>query len=171
MSPDYVFTCSGFQDWKHARGKGGSLTYHDSQCIKHKHAVLTWNQHCQSVANHETTISVQLDNERMKVITENRKCIKGLLECLLYCAQQGIGIRGHRETDLDDMSINVGNFRSLVILRSRHDELFKKKLATGPRNASWLGHDMQNELLSTMAQFVSAKITAEVKESKYYTLI
>ena len=105
----------------------------------------------------------------MKVITENCKYLKGLLECLLYCAQQGIRIRGHCE-NMDDMSINVGNFPSLVMLMSRHD-VFKQKLNTRPRNASWLGHDIQNELLSMMAQFLSAKITAEVKEAQYYTLI
>ena len=78
MSSDHVFTCSGFRNWKHVRGKGGSLIYHDSQFIKHKYVVLTWNQYCQSVDNHDTTISAQLDNERIKVTTENRKYLKRL---------------------------------------------------------------------------------------------
>ena len=107
----------------------------------------------------------------MKIITQNRQYVKELMECLLYSAQQRIGIRGHRESNMDDISVNVCNFRSLVLLRSRHDELFKERLATGPRNASWIGHDMQNELLSIMANFVSDKITAEVKAAKYFTLI
>ena len=166
-SPDQLFSCTGFQDWKHALGKKGTMAYHDRNCIKHKHAVLVWNQYRQNVDN-VTTISAQLNNERMKIITQNRQYVKGLMECLLYCAQQGIGIRGHRESNMDDISVNVSNFRSLVLLRSRHDELFKERLATGPRNASWIGHDM---LLSIMANFVSDKITAEVKAAKYFTLI
>ena len=67
----------------------------------------------------------------------------------------------------------MGNFRSLVVLQSRHNETVKQRLETGPRNVSWPGHDMQNELISTMAhgQWVLSKIIAEVKEACYYTLI
>ena len=78
------------------------------------------------------------------------------MECLLYCAQQGIALRGHLETNLEDGSVNIGNFRSLIVLQSRHDEAVRKRLREGPRNASWLGHDMQNELLSAMAQWVKS---------------
>jgi len=58
-----------------------------------------------------------------------------------------------------------------MILRSRHNEIVKQQLDGGPRNASWLGHDMQNELMSTMANWVLSKIVAEVKEARYFTLI
>ena len=68
------------------------MAYHDRNCIKHKHAVLTWNQYRENV-NNVTTTSAQLNNEQMKIITQNRQYVKGLMECLLYCAQQGIGIR------------------------------------------------------------------------------
>ena len=40
-----------------------------------------------------------------------------------------------------------------------------------PRNASWLCHEIQNELFSAMAQWVLSKITAEVKEAGYFTII
>ena len=58
-----------------------------------------------------------------------------------------------------------------MILQSRHDNVVKQRLSEGPRNASWLSHEIQNELLSTMAQWVSSKITAEVKEADYFTII
>ena len=82
-----------------------------------------------------------------------------------FCAQ-GIALRGHRETNLEYLSVNVGNFRSLMILQSGHDNV-KQRLSEG-RNASWLSREIQNELLSSMAQWVSSKLTAE---ANYFTKI
>ena len=46
--------------------------------------------------------------------------MKAILECILFCCQQGLPLRGHREMiDTEDSSINIGNFRSLVVLQSR----------------------------------------------------
>ena len=89
----------------------------------------------------------------------------------MFCAQQGIAFRGHRETQVLDLSVNVGNFRSLVRLLSRHIAVVRDRLESGPKNASWLGHDIQNELVSVMAKWVLSKIIAEVKNARYYTII
>ena len=62
------------------------------------------------------------------------------MKCLLCCSQQGIALRGHREADLEDMSVNVGNFRSLLLLQAQHD-VVSEQMLSGPKNASWLGHD------------------------------
>ena len=40
ISPDKTLSCSGFRYWKHARGKEGTLTFHDSMHSKHKEAVI-----------------------------------------------------------------------------------------------------------------------------------
>ena len=170
VGTDKTFTSKGFRDWKHAKGKGGTLTYHDRQCSTHKQAVLCWKQY-KSVVASDTSILAQLDRQGKKTIKDNRQYVKCLMECLLYCAQQGIALRGHLETNLEDGSVNVGNFRSLMVLQSRHDDAVRKRLREGPRNASWLGHDMQNELISAMAQWVLCKIIAEVKSARYFTII
>ena len=54
-----------------------------------------------------------------------------------------------------------------MTLQSRHNDVVKQRLSEGPHNASWLCHEIQNELLSAMAQWVLLKITAEVKEAGY----
>ena len=76
------------------------------------------------------------------------------MECLLHCSQQGIALRGHREADLEDMSVNVGNFQSLLLLQARHDDVVRERMLSTPKNASWLGHDLQNSLISIMAEWV-----------------
>ena len=104
VNADRCLTYSDFCDWKHARGKGGTLTNHDS-CAKHKDATLSWKQYQSTVVN-DTSIAVQIEKGRIKTVTENRRYVKSLMECLLYCSQQGIALRGHREADLEDMSVN-----------------------------------------------------------------
>ena len=115
-----AFIHTGFRDWKHATGKRGILSYHDSKCSTHKDAVVAWKQFQLSQAK-DTSIGVQLDRQGKKIIDDNRKYVKALLESLLFCAQQGIALRGHRES-MEDSSINPGNFRSLVSLMSRHNK-------------------------------------------------
>ena len=93
------------------------------------------------------------------------------MECLLHCSQQGIALRGHREADLEDMSVNVGNFQSLLLLQARHDDVVRERMLSGPKNDSWLGHDLQKSLMSIMAEWVLKTIMSEVKTARYYTLV
>ena len=116
-------------------------------------------------------LRVQIERGRIKTVTENWRYVKSLMECLLYCSQQGIALRGHREADLEDMSVNVGNFRSLLLLQARHDDVVREQMLSGLKNASWLGHDLQNSLISIMAEWVLKTIISEVKTARYYTLI
>ena len=61
------------------------------------------------------------------------------------CAQQGKTLRGHSDS-MNDAWKNPGNFMVLVKLLSKHDEIVKKNLEEDPQNASFLGHDIQNDL-------------------------
>ena len=95
-----------------------------------------------------SSVVIHLDRGRIKTIEENRAYVKAILECILYCCQQGLLLCGHKELiDTEDSSINTGNFRSLVVLQSRSNDIVRQRLTSGPKNASWLGHDMQNTLI------------------------
>ena len=39
------------------------------------------------------------------------------------------------------------------------------------KNATWLGHKIQNEMISTLAHIVTEDIATEIKEANYFTLI
>ena len=121
----------------------------------------------------DASIVVLLDRQGRKVIQGNHQYVKALLECLLFCAQQGIALRGHRESmeDLQDPSMNPGNFRSLVKFLSKHNDVVSKHLEEGPHNATWLCNHIKNELMQVMAEAVLSSITAEVKEAGYFTII
>ena len=130
--------------------------------------MLNWQQFKLNVVR-GITVGARLDQEGRKVINSNRHYVKALTEAILVCAHQGIALRGHGDS-MDDSSKNPGNFRVLVKLLSNH-EVVRKRLEEGPRNATFLGHDIQNELVAVMGRKVMEKIQAEVCEAQYYTII
>jgi len=136
-----------------------NLTHHDSKCNTHNDAVGAWKQFKLSKIN-DASSGVLLNRQGRKAIQDNRQYVEALLECLLFCAKQGIALRGHRESmeDLQDSSMNPGNFRSLVKFLSQHN-VVSKCLEEGPHNATWLGNHIQNELVQVMAE--------DVKEAGY----
>ena len=134
-------------------------------------AVLSWKAY-QSTVSNTSSVAVHLDIGRTRIIEENRAYVKAILECIMYCCQQGLPLRGHRETiDTEDSSINTGNFRSLVVLQSRSNDILRKRLTSGPKNASWLGHDMQNSLIALLADAVRKMMHTEISGAQYFTLI
>ena len=165
---DPAFVLSGFRDWKHACGKKGAFASHASSRF-HKACMLNSEQFKLNVQR-GCTVGERLDNESKKEIKRNRHYVKSLAEIILTCAQQGLALRGHGDS-MDDPSINPGNFKVLVSLLSKHDDVVRKRLTEGPRNATFLGHALQNELLAVMAGKVMEKIQAEVCEAHYYTIM
>ena len=163
VNADKSLSFHGYSDWKHALGKGGTLTTHDMS-IKHKEATLSWKKYQTTVTN-DTSIVNQLERGRLKTIQENRQYVKCLLEVILCCAQQGIALCGHCEVNDSDKSVNEGNFLSLVQLHARHVDLLRERLESGPKNASLLGHDYQNSMLAVLAECVLEYITSEVKSA------
>ena len=105
-------------------------------------------------------------------IQKNRHYVKCIIGAILFCAQQGIALRGHRnESDELDSEENPGNFKSLVHLLAQSDSQLCENLESGKKNATWLGHKIQNEMISTLAHIVTEDIATEIKEANNFTLI
>ena len=100
-----IFTRIGFRDWKHAKGKSGTLTAHNV-CSTHKQAMCGWSSYTKNFEGHSSIVH-RLETAREKTIKSNRYYIKSLAEILLLCARQELAIRGHKESN---DSQNKGNF-------------------------------------------------------------
>ena len=165
---DPTFVQTGFRDWKHACGRKGALACHASSHA-HKTCMLNSEQFKLNIAR-GCTIGERLDSEGKRVISKNHHYVRSLAEVILLCAQQGLALRGHGDS-MDDASKNPGNFKVLVNLLSKHDDVVRKRLVDGPRNATFLGHAIQNELIEVMAGKVIKKIQNELNQASYYTII
>ena len=116
-------------------------------------------------------MAVSIERGWLKTIEDNRVYVRAIVESILYLCQQGLPLQGHRESlDADD-TVNIGNFRALVVLLSRNNETVKNRFTSCPKNATWLGHDIQNSITSLLADSVRAMIMNEVHSAQYYTLI
>uniref|UniRef100_A0A1X7V0B1 HAT C-terminal dimerisation domain-containing protein n=1 Tax=Amphimedon queenslandica TaxID=400682 RepID=A0A1X7V0B1_AMPQE len=108
---------------------------------------------------------------RSKQVHENRQYVMYVMEALLYCGQQGIAICGHRETEKVGSFISVGNYLNLLKLQSRHTDFLRKRLGSGPKNASLLGHYYQISMLQVLAESVLGYIKDEVRAARYYSIV
>ena len=66
---------------------------------------------------------MHLDKMAMQQIENNRKYVEVLMECVLYCSQQGIAFRAHDESE---NALNPGNLRCLLKMMSKHSPVVKK---------------------------------------------
>ena len=161
-----AFTTKGFRDRKHATGHKGALMEH-SRSFTHRSAVVSWEQHSFNTKQ-GTTIKRRLDKLGHRVIQENRHYLKTVAEVILLCAQAELPLRGHDESK---SSLNPGNFMMMLKMISNHDVLVKKYLETAPGNARYTSPAIQNELLGIMSDIVQKKISAEIQEAGYHTVM
>ena len=88
----HAFTRIGYRDWKHASGKQGLFEKHNN-CHTHKQAMVAWYDYKKNTQK-RTTIADRLDSARSLQVQHNRHYIKTVVEVILLCAQQDIGLRG-----------------------------------------------------------------------------
>ncbi|KAJ8375480.1 hypothetical protein SKAU_G00060600 [Synaphobranchus kaupii] len=93
------------------------------------------------------------------LVDRNRAHVKVVTDIALFCAKQGIALRGHRE---DAESMNRGNFLELFELMCAYDPEIKKRLDELPGNGKMMSPDIQNDLLETAASLLLRKIKAEL---------
>ena len=163
-----TFISIGYRDWKHATGRGGALTKHDT-CMTHQEAVSNW---CEYKVNLQsgTSVASSLDNARKEQISKNRHYLKALLQALMYCTTQEIALRGHRESS-SSQSVNKGNFIELLELLSKFDPIIHDRLKDGPKNAQYTSHGIQNELLHILANRVRKGICEDVKSAQAFSIL
>ncbi|KAH9367887.1 hypothetical protein HPB48_017530 [Haemaphysalis longicornis] len=139
-----------------------------------QHAHLKWNHALQIFDAHESTkyhrdcqlaadnfiqtflgnapsVVDQLDQGRQNQIRENRRKLQPVVETVLFCAWQGLALRGHRDSGPLDLSAvsaeNEGNFRALLRMRADcGDTALKDHLEGCPSNASYLAQRYKTKL-------------------------
>jgi hypothetical protein len=161
---DPTFTDTGFCNWK----KVDKIDKHVSS-----------KYHCDSIVamaayastNKYGTVEVQLVNHYGELVKENRAYVKSLGRIVLYCARQGISLRGHKEGSSASGTENRGNFLELVDLIKAESNEFKLRCESKAGNETCLSTDIQNTLLEAAARSLLSIIMAEVKDAGMYSVI
>ncbi|KAL4100864.1 hypothetical protein QTP88_020893 [Uroleucon formosanum] len=159
-----MFISTGYTNWKNAMSSRGFLRHDNSD--EHKNCTISWIEFKKNKLN-KTSVLSQLNNHHASIVTENKKYMEAIIISLRMLAIQGIAFRGHIE---NESSINQGNFLELMKVISLFDNVVKKKM-NGPKNARYLHHSIQKELIHIMASMIINKISSELEKSMYFAIM
>ena len=130
------------------------------------------------IKNYENpTERVDHDKSATSNYDRNVDIMRKIIEAVSVCARQGIPLRGHldhgkpsEESEVASVSCNRGNFLAILQVLANNDEILKKHLEEGSKNAKMTTWKIQNDIISCIAQFVRGKI-AELIDDRYYAII
>ena len=97
----------------------------------------------------------QQENE----FTFNKAALESIVDCLVYCGKQGIGLRGHRDDSTANETVNQGNFKALLQMYATKDKVLKKFIDSCPakNDAQYTSKTIQNELISIIGGIIHSK--------------
>uniref|UniRef100_A0A8C2PTZ0 DUF4371 domain-containing protein n=1 Tax=Cyprinus carpio TaxID=7962 RepID=A0A8C2PTZ0_CYPCA len=147
--------------------RGEKLAQHNASA-SHKVAMEGWCEFKEREKNGSRILTHLHDDGHKKIVKENRIYMRAVVESLRFTACQTICRRGHRE---NEQSTNRGNFLEMLHLLGKFDSTVSKKLSSGPGNAKYVHHDIQNELIDIMACILREQVSNEVKLGEHFTLM
>ncbi|XP_003748679.1 52 kDa repressor of the inhibitor of the protein kinase-like [Galendromus occidentalis] len=112
---------------------------------------------------------------REEQVKKNRQGLVPIIRTILLCGKQNIPLRGHRDDgslSAVDGNNNDGNFRALLRYRlDAGDRLLEEHLNSAKKNATYVSHTFQNEIISTIGKIIRRRIVAEVKVAKFFAVL
>ena len=91
---------------------------------------------------------------------QNRTCFLKIIESVRFLARQGLAMQGHTDAE--------SNFNQLLKLRANDVPLLTDWLQR--KNDKYTSHDIQNELVSIMADIVSRQVVTSLDNSFFSIL-
>lgn len=161
------FVNTGYSNWKRATENHSGLKKHENS-LCHKNCMVSWESYKQMQIMENTSVASQLSAAHAKEVKKNREYIMEIADVLRLTATQGIAQRGHDESA---SSTNQGNFLEILHHVAKRDPELKKRLDSGPKNAKYTHHTVQNSILHIFSHLTVVAISNEVKEAKYFAVI
>ncbi|XP_004208682.2 zinc finger MYM-type protein 1 [Hydra vulgaris] len=164
-SIEWSDTSAGVYKWKKGMEK---IVKHETS-HQHQNAIRQYLLTKYRISNDKTVISGLISQECRQVET-NREVFKRMIDVTLFLAKQGLSFRGHREHQHCKMGSkgtanNAGNFLELLTLLSKYDLTLDNHLRYEKRNQLHLSHDVQNDLIQSLASEISSTINNKMSVS------
>lgn len=162
--------------------------------IKYKHALTDLNNHTKTeyrllaaqkannfLHNYETgnekAVNVLLHSRNNQVIEYNCKRLIPIVKTIIFCAQNNLTLRGHREIgSMKDNDIRVsgeqGIVRALLSYRIKCDDSdLLTHLETSNKNCTMISPTIQNEIIESIRIVIQNKIVERGKTAKFYSIL
>lgn len=112
----------------------------------------------------ETSVIGRINRSYAGKIERNRNILKSILSGILFCAVNELPLRGSSST--------LGNVRKLLDFRIESgDKVLKNHLEKGPKNASYLSHQVQNDLLTAAEIVLRRELVELVNKSNGFSIL
>ncbi|XP_065684245.1 zinc finger MYM-type protein 1-like [Hydra vulgaris] len=154
-SKEWSDTSAGVYKWK----KGMEKIVEHETSHQHQNAIRQYLLTKYRISNDKTVISGLISQE-CRQVEKNREVLKRMIDVTLFLAKQGLSFRGHRE----HQHFKIGN-KGTANNAGNFLELYEK------RNQLYLSHDVQNDLIQSLASEISSTINNEVKLAQFFSLI
>lgn len=158
---DSAYTKNGFNNWNIATQK---FKLHQQSSI-HLGSESSLNQYLKN-----QPIDIILQTERSlnlsrqeEIRLKNRSFMKRFIDIIITITKGGRALRGHDEKE---ESNERGLFLEIVDLHSRYDPVLKEHLKNGPKNATYLSHQIQNDILQSIHNVMFRSIVSTIHKKQ-----
>ena len=138
----------------------------------HKAAVAQGSEFMRTFMHPES--SVEADKSSAQYYQRNKHVLGAIVDAVLLCTKQGLPLRGHRDTKVNDVvegTGNTGNFLAIMELIAKYDPVVKEHLKNGQRNAKMLSWKTQNDIIANAALVIKNQIKDMIYSEQFYAVI
>ncbi|XP_058781996.1 uncharacterized protein LOC131656268 [Vicia villosa] len=156
----------GYSDWVHV---GARIKEHELG-MEHVKNMTTWYEYRQRLQTFQTIDkTTQRLIEKEKVHWKN--VLKRVISIVKFLAKHNLAFRGSQEKLYED---NNGNFLGLIEMLAEFDPIIQehvRRVTTQKVHVHYLGHKIQNELISLLGSAIKIEIIRKIKQAKYFSVI
>lgn len=159
---------------KATRGVQGSLIirpftkYKDIHTLSKAHVNSQWHKESSESAkmfsNPKTNVLVAMQTGHKTIIEDNKKILRPIINTIVFCGTHDLPLRGKQNDE--------GVFRDLLKLEiTSGDDILKKHLEKGNKNAQYTSPKIQNEIIKICGVLIRENLTNDIKASNAYSIL
>ncbi|XP_031341628.1 zinc finger MYM-type protein 1-like [Photinus pyralis] len=114
--------------------------------------------------NKTQSVELQINDHVKKLIEKNRTKLKSIISTVVFCATHNLPLRG--KTDEHAIFNDLLHFRE-----ESGDAILEEHLRSAPKNAKYISHEVQNEIIDTCAAILRTDLVNNIKSNEIYSIM